>query len=73
MARLSLASIAALSLAGGVLAGCATYYPAPPPPPPGWHGEGWQRHVNRCLRHYPRYNPRTDLVERPDGAFPCPL
>lgn len=53
-----------------IVGACATYGP---PPPPGYHGEGWRRHVHRCMRNYPRYNPRTDLIERPEGAVPCPL
>lgn len=55
-----------------VLGACASYGP-PPPPPPGFHGEGWRMHVRRCLRNFPRYDPRTDLIERPGGPVPCPL
>ena len=53
-----------------MLDACATYGP---PPPPGYAGEGWRRHVRRCISHYPRYDPRTDLIERPGGPVPCPL
>ncbi|WP_068080285.1 hypothetical protein [Novosphingobium rosa] len=63
--------LAMAPLASSLLGACATTYPAPPPP--GWRGEGWARHVARCERHYPRYDPRTDLIYRPGGTFSCPL
>jgi hypothetical protein len=64
---------ALLLLSGGTLSGCTTYYPAPPPRPAGWVGENWAQHVARCQRHYPRYDPRTDLIYRRGGTFSCPL
>jgi hypothetical protein len=68
----SAAGLTALLVPGLLLGGCASYYPAPPPPA-GWAGENWARHVARCERHYPRYDPRTDLIYRPGGTFSCPL
>ena len=62
--------LVAAVMGASLLGGCTTYGYGPPA---GWHGEGWRRHVNRCLRHYPRYDPRTDLIERPESPVPCPL
>ncbi|WP_206245127.1 hypothetical protein [Novosphingobium terrae] len=64
--------LAFVPLASSLLGACTTYYPASPPPP-GWRGESWGRHVARCERHYPHYDPRTDLIYRPGGTFSCPL
>ena len=65
-------AIAALGvIAPLLLSACAEY--VGPPPPAGYAGESWRRHVNRCLRHFPLYNPRTDLIERASGPAPCPL
>ena len=65
-------ALATILILPTLLGACATYGP-PPPPPPGYVGESWGQHVRRCLRHYPRYNSRTDLIERPGGPVPCPL
>lgn len=64
---------ALMMLAPGALAGCAYYGPPAPPPPAGWAGESWPRHVRRCARRFPRYDPATDTVYRPSGPFRCPL
>jgi hypothetical protein len=68
--KLRILSLAAVSLAPLLLDACASYGL---PPPPGYAGESWRRHVRRCLRNYPRYDPRSDLIERAEGAFRCPL
>lgn len=72
-ARRPRVALAGLLLAGGLLGGCATSYPAPPPPPPRWAGESWHAHVARCAHRFPHYDPRTDLVYRRGGTFACPL
>jgi len=61
------ALVGAVALA--TLGACTTYGP----PPPGWVGERWHRHVVRCERAYPRYDPRTDMIYRPSGNIRCPL
>ena len=61
----------AVTLAALLLGGCATTYGGPPRP--RYAGETFRQHVHRCLRTYPRYNPNTDRIERPDGPVPCPL
>ena len=67
--KLRYLGLALIACAPVLLDACAATYG----PPPGYAGEGWRRHVRRCLRNYPRYNPRTDLIERPEGPIPCPL
>lgn len=52
-----------------LLNACASYGP----PPPGYAGESWRQHIRRCERAYPRYDPRTDLIERSGGPVRCPL
>ncbi len=68
--KLRILGLAVVTLAPVLLDACASYGP---PPPPGYAGESWRRHVRRCERRYPRYDPRTDLIERPDGPVRCPL
>lgn len=61
-------------LAGSALVGGCAYGPRyAPPPPSGWAGEGWPRHVRRCERRFPRYDPRTDTIHRAGGDYRCPL
>ena len=70
--RLRQAAFAAMLAAPILVGGCA-YGPAYGPPPPGWAGESWPMHVRRCIRHFPRYNPQTDMIQRPSGDYRCPL
>lgn len=66
-------AVGMLALLGcAALGGCA-YGPRYGSPPPGWAGESWARHVRRCERNFPRYDPRTDRIYRPGGDYRCPL
>ncbi len=65
---------AVLAAGGAALAGCEDY---PPPPPPGYGPPpppppGYRRHVRRCFRIHPDYNPRTNTFIGADGyPHPC--
>ena len=62
--------LVALMAGGAALAGCEDYGP----PPPGYLGPppGYRRHVRRCFRRHPDYNPRTNTFIGPDGyPHPC--